>query len=290
MDNYVRTCPNCGKRLEYQSYSAWHMANKTQSLCRNCAYKKSAVRVADLSKLLEDTYTTYYWIGFLLADGSFSDNRLKLTLKKSDAAQVHKFGEFVSYMGSYGTSDISECVVCKDSVIVPKIMNKFGIIYKKTYNPPTQLDVLQKDYLYCLLAGFIDGDGNIQKQNKRDDFMLRIKNHSAWLPVLNLFSTLICGDEKAIINNQGYAQLTITDTKILQELKKQILQYNLPLLKRKWDVIDMDFISKYTIAEGLRNKVMKLLKQNVKQKDIALICNTSPANVTRIKKLYEVRK
>ena len=98
--------------------------------------------------------------------------------------------------------------------------------------------------------------------------MLRIKNHSTWLPVLNLFSTLICGNEKAIINNQGYAQLTITDTKILQKLKKQILQYNLPLLKRKWDIIDMDFISKYTKAEDLRNKVIELLKQNVKQKFI----------------------
>ena len=211
-------------------------------------------------------------------------------LKKSDGEHVHKFGNFVQYTGSYGTSSISEYVACKDSVIVPRIMDKFNITYKKTYNPPMHLNNLSKEYLYCLLAGFIDGDGNIQKQNKRNDFMLRIKNHSTWLPVLNLFSTLICGNEKAIINNQGYAQLTITDIKILQKLKKQILQYNLPLLKRKWDIIDMDFISKYTKAEDLRNKVIELLKQNVKQKDIALICNTSPANVTKIKKLYGVRK
>ena len=48
----------------------------------------------------------------------------------------------------------------------------------------------------------------------------------------------------------------------------------------------MNFVSKYKIAEDLRNKVIGLLKQNVKQKDIASICNTSPANVTKIKKLY----
>lgn len=59
-------------------------------------------------------------------------------------------------------------------------------------------------------------------------------------------------------------------------------------MRRKWDIIDMDFVSKYTTAEDLRNRVIELLKQGVKQKDIASICNTSPANVTRIKKLYEV--
>ena len=61
-------------------------------------------------------------------------------------------------------------------------------------------------------------------------------------------------------------------------------------MKRKWDIIDMGFVSKYTTAEDLRNKVINLLKQNVKQQDIASICNTSPANVTRIKKLYESNK
>ena len=84
-------------------------------------------------------------------------------------------------------------------------MSKFGILDKKTYNPPITLDTIQEDYLYCILVGFIDGDGNIQNQNKRKDFMLRIKNHSSWLQILNIFSTLICGEERAKINNQGYA-------------------------------------------------------------------------------------
>lgn len=287
MKEYSRICPNCGKVLEYKSYSAWYNANKKQSLCRNCSCTKNSQRVADLSKLLEDNYQSYYWIGFLLADGSFSDNRLKLTLKKSDSQQVHKFGEFISYTGTYGTSEISESVACKDSVVVPKVMNKFGIPQNKTYNPPG-LEGVNSDYMYCILAGFIDGDGNIQNQSGREDFMLRIKLHSSWLKILNIFSVLICGQEKATINKQGYAQLSITNTKVLQELKEKILSYNLPLLKRKWDIIDMDFVSKYTTAEDLRNRVIELLKQGVKQKDIASICNTSPANVTRIKKLYEV--
>ena len=85
MKNYVRICPECGKIIEYKSYAAHHNANNKNSLCRSCAYKMSTIRAADLSKLLEDNFISYYWIGFLLADGSFSDNRLKLTLKKNDS-------------------------------------------------------------------------------------------------------------------------------------------------------------------------------------------------------------
>ena len=50
----------------------------------------------------------------------------------------------------------------------------------------------------------------------------------------------------------------------------------------------MDFISKYTKAEDLRNKVIELLKQNVKQKDIALICNTSPAMSLKLRNYMEL--
>lgn len=290
MNKYVRICPNCNKEIEYKSYSAWYNANKKQSLCRSCSYKQSTKRVADLSKLLDETYIAYYWMGFILADGSFVDNRLKFTLKKDDSEQVHRLGEFISYTGSYGKSSIKEGICCKDSIVVPQIMEKFGISYNKTYNPPKNLSNIKEDFLYCLLAGFIDGDGNIQHQNKRKDFMLKIKVHNSWIDILNIFSKLICNEEKAKINNQGYAELSITNTHVLQDLKKRISNYNLPLLKRKWDIIDMGFVSKYTTAEDLRNKVINLLKQNVKQQDIASICNTSPANVTRIKKLYESNK
>lgn len=69
-----------------------------------------------------------------------------------------------------------------------------------------------------------------------------------------MFSVVICGNPRAKINSSGYAELVISDTKILQALKKRITAYNLPLLKRKWDIIDMGFVSRYTTAEDLRNR------------------------------------
>ena len=119
---------------------------------------------------------------------------------------------------------------------------------------------------------------------------MRIKNHSSWEDVLKLFGTLITNKDCVKIKNKVYSEIIIYNTKIIQDLKNKILSYNLPLLNRKWDIINMNFVSKYTKAEELRNQVIELLNKGLKQKEIAEICNTSPANVSKIKKLYGERK
>lgn len=284
---YKRNCPNCNKELEYKSYTSWYNANKNNSLCRNCGCKKNKERSANLSKLLEDSLEAFYWIGFLLADGSFVDGRLKFVLKKDDSNQVHKFGEFIEYTGSYGTSENSESVTCKDIDVVNKICEKFNILPRKTYNPPNSILKFNKDLCYALLAGFIDGDGRIANQTKRKDFFLTIKNHSSWLNILQEFNSLICEENFCKINSSGYAVLTITNTEILKNLKKKILSLNIPILSRKWDIIDLNFESKYKKVEILHQKVVELYLQGKRNKDIAEECNTSPANVTKIIKKYK---
>lgn len=283
---YKRICPKCEKEIQYKSYSAWYNANKKDTLCRSCSAKVKAPHCGDLKKLLEENNEAYYWIGFLLADGSFVNGRLKFCLAEKDKEQVYKFAKFINYTGTILESNNSVSISVKDIDIVNKICEKFNILPRKTYNPPNNLFNFSNDKLYCILAGFIDGDGCIQKQYRREDFMLRIKNHSSWESVLKNFSKLITGKECVKINSSGYAELTITNTKDLQNLKKKIISYNIPILERKWDIIDLNFVSKYTKAEELRLKVLDLLNKNIKQQDIAKLCNTSAANVSKIKKNY----
>ena len=283
---YKRICPNCGKEIEYKSYSAWYSANKSESLCRSCSAKARTIHCGDLSKLLEETPEAYYWMGFLMADGSFTDGRLKLALAKKDKEHLFKFAKYINYSGSFSESETALQVSVKDLEVVQQLCKKFTIFPKKTYNPPTILSTLTRDNLICFLAGFIDGDGNIQNQNKREDFFLRIKNHSSWESVLKLFGSIITDKECVKINSSGYAELVITNTQKLQELKKTVLKYDIPLLQRKWDIINLDFVSKYTKAEELRIKVLNLLAKGMKQQDIAELCGTSPSNVSKIKKCY----
>ena len=284
---YKRICPNCKKEIQYKSYNAWYNANKAKTSCRSCSYKKSANRCANLSNLLEDTPEAFYWVGFLLADGSFSDGRLTFTLKKSDSEQVHKFGKFIDYTGSYGNSNISESISCKDIDIVKKICNKFDIKPQKTYNPPETILKFDKELLIALLAGFIDGDGRIANQTNRKDFFLSIKNHGSWISILKEFNKLICEENFCKINSSGYSILTITNTECLKELKKKVIALNLPILSRKWDVIDLNFVSRYVTSKSTKQKVVELYNKGMRNKDIALTLGVSPATVTKYTKIIK---
>lgn len=285
---YTRICSNCRKVIEYKSYTAWHNANKANSECRSCAAKARIKRVANLAVLLDDNLESYYWMGFLLADGNFNDGRLTFSLKKSDSEHLKKFGNFISYTGTYGTSEVCDTISCKDIDVVSALCEKFDIHKTKTYNPPATLLKFNEKQNLALLAGFIDGDGCIKHQTGRNDFLLTIKCHSSWKLILKEFNSLICDTNFTKVNNQGYAVLNITNTKYLQSLKEKILSLNIPIMKRKWDIIDMNFISKYTKAEELRNKVINLHKQGYRNKDISEICSTSKANVTKILKQYKL--
>lgn len=285
---YTRICSKCGKTMEYKSYTAWYNANKVNSECRSCAAKVRTKRVANLAVLLEDNLESYYWIGFLLADGSFNEGKLTVSLKKSDLEHLKKFGTFISYTGTYGTSKVCETITCKDMDIVSELCKKFDIQKTKTYNPPKTIIKFNEEQNLALLAGFIDGDGCIRHQTNREDFYLTIKCHNSWAHILKEFNSLICESNFTKINNQGYAVLTITNTKYLQNLKRKIISLDIPIMSRKWDIIDMNFVSKYTKAEELHKKVIELYKQGYRNKDISTLYGTSKANVSKIIKTYKL--
>lgn len=64
-------------------------------------------------------------MGFLLADGSFHDNRLNLTLSVKDFNHLLKFANYINYNGSYGTSNTSKSITCKDIDVISKLKIKF---------------------------------------------------------------------------------------------------------------------------------------------------------------------
>lgn len=142
--------------------------------------------------------------------------------------------------------------------------------------------------MWHFIRGYFDGDGCIKYQFKRKDFVLTIKCHASWLNILNQFGKILGDETHCKLNSDGYAVLNITNTKLLKQLKLKVLSLNLPLLTRKWDRIDLNFRSKYEIAEELRQNVFKEFKLNILSKtDIAKKYNTSNANITKLYKKYE---
>ena len=286
MKKYKRICRICGKELNYGSYSAYWLAEKKNGLCINCASRKRAKRKCDLSPLLDNTPEAYYWIGFLLADGHFENGRIKFHLGLKDAEQVKKFASFIKWSGKFDDrGELGIGVAAKHTEVVEKLCDKFDIKQNKTYNPPNTILNHDKELLKYLLIGFVDGDGNIEHQHKRKDCFIHIKIHKSWEKILKEFCEIIEYDTTHVrVNKQGYCELYISNSNIVTKLKKETK--NLPVLKRKWDKIDETYVSRYVTSKIIREKVIEMLKNNVRNKDISKQLGISSSLVSKINKNY----
>lgn len=290
---YIRYCPKCGGEKVYKSLDSFR-TNKNSLLCRKCARKEvfSKLYPNKIEKLLDDTPETYYWIGYLLADGHFYENRIKFTQSGLDKISVEKFKTYleascdVKYNSKLDSFEFS--IMNVD--IVPKIKTKFDIKENKTYCPPDKkiFEDMDIDLLAYLFIGFIDGDGHIANLHNRPDYNLRIKVHSSWCDVLNICIERLFGlSDYVKINNQGYADVTIGDSQILKQFKRKYFENIIfEPLHRKWDVIDLNYVGKYEQAKITFEKVKELYKKNYPVKQICQILNLKEGLVYKdIKKI-----
>jgi hypothetical protein len=240
---------------------------------------------SNLENLLAESPEAYYWIGFLMADGHFSEKRMTAILSIKDKEHLLKLASFVNnenlsvYKKSVGLR-------CMDSKIVPKIRRKFGIVNRKTYHP-CKIPIRNNSLFLSLLIGFIDGDGCICKNTRRRDSHIKIKCHASWLKnfiIMKERLSKIVGIEvsEPKINKQGYACWAITNTPTLRFLKKKTLELKIPVIDRKWRNIDQDFVSREEIARMRSIEVSKLLKTGARNIDIANRLGISKSTVTQI--------
>jgi hypothetical protein len=195
--------------------------------------------------LLGEDHETMYWIGMLFADGHFSDLG-RIILQLNDADRVKMFSVFI------GNAPITirkkwarTCI--QHSSIVSKIKEKYNISHQKTYNP-VSTSHCSVEQIASILIGFIDGDGCIQ--NRVDSgFKGTIKCHASWLPVFIEWRRRLSGlmdiGGKPKLNSRGYAEWHLSATQ-LRQLKDHTNIHNLPVMKRKWDIVVTKQIFKLT--------------------------------------------
>lgn len=232
---------------------------------------------SNLSSLLEESPEAYYWIGFLMADGHFSEKRITLTLSDKDKSHIKKFGKYIKLTSIKNYSNKCRAYVYVSSMdykIVPKIREKFSISSRKTYDP-CDISKIKNDNLFIsLVIGFIDGDGCIKKQHGRKDCAISIKCHSSWLNNLQYISDRICGilglkPNTAIINKKGYANVCFSNSIILKFLKNKSKKLKLPFLKRKWDNINLKLKNRREISKNNFSKINKMIQEGLALKEIS---------------------
>jgi hypothetical protein len=247
---------------------------KSNSIGINRSY--DFLRESKMEILLEDKLEAFYWIGFILADGHINDNiRLKVTLSSNDFEHLIKFSKYVQ-CDNIQKDDIKCTITLQNKEMCPKICNKFAIKSDKTYNPPDfNSYIFDKELIFSLIIGFIDGDGHIGKVFKRQDCNLRIHIHKSWLDNLIfierfLYDYFSVDKDKILstIGNDGYSSLTISNNKILRKLKKESVKLKLPILERKWNNIDENRKSRNDKSNLIKIYIEKLKSIGLKNSDI----------------------
>ena len=251
---FIRTCPSCGKEITYARKSDYNKAVKKGSVCKSCAVSKSSIfktghhfndsvkRENSLNRLMtEQTPQSFYWIGFLIADGSFhSGGKFELGLAEKDLGVIEAFCEYIAYNNKimYREDTKSYRISFANSIENPKFMEKYGFKPRKTYNP---IDFFvfkdyDKELLLALLIGIIDGDGSIQPNGSSNAFCITITAHESWTQFYQEFMETLDIPEH-ISNREGSTTITIRICRreILQLLQDVITNNNLFHLKRKWN-------------------------------------------------------
>lgn len=218
------------------------------------------LRNNNLEILLNESCQTYYFIGLLMADGYFNDREIILSQSIKDYDLVNEFAKYVGCDNvqtnkGVGTltingvetkgSDIRKMNIC-DNIIVPKIKNKFNIIYvknekTKTYYPPSVniFKNMTNDMFISFLIGFIDGDGYISKSVRGGNSII-ITTHINWLENLTYWVTKLSDisgvkfSEKCISIEDSIVRVRLYKKEVMMYLKKFINKNNLIVSSRKW--------------------------------------------------------
>lgn len=255
----------------FPNKSKSNIQHKASNLGIKRIYRLPQPKYGDLSCLLEETPISYYWLGFLLADGHFGEKHIKLSLSYKDLDHLYKYKNFINYTQEIKIyKNIPEIKVI-DSIIVPKIREKYNICNTKTYHP-CDISKICGDFLACFITGFIDGDGSIQKRVKtlkrpnNDNTTITIKVHSSWKSNIDYMNKYITEQTntkyiESIIDSKGYCRKIFSNNIQQQFLKRMIIQYNLPVLDRKWNLIDEYKIGKNQQSLINEQNVLRLLNE-----------------------------
>lgn len=206
--------------------------------------------------IFSNSLESYYWIGFLIADGHFEDDSaIYLELASEDVEHLKKFKKFAKTDNEIMVRDRDNAytsgrfvrLAIRDKDNIGKICKKFNIASDKTHHPPTlRVSGMSDEQFLALLIGFIDGDGWISKNGKEEP-MIGIEVHSSWLNNLRIIENFLehitqvkFKEQLSHISKDDHAVMRITHFKVLKYIKTFAIKNKLPLLTRKWENLQIE--------------------------------------------------
>ncbi len=240
-------------------------------------------------KLLDGSLLSYYWHGFLIGDGNISSvGRFVVTLAIKDKEHLQKYNNWIpGKLQEYTTSIDNEKsyssggtyikYTCNDKITANLFLKIYDIENKKkTEFPPNLKNLEVSDQFISFFFGMFDADGCVCTRSNKDQQIangLKIEVHKNW------FDTLCYIQQKLLFfykiesqvkyTSRGYAKLMITKYEYLKQLKQIAISLQLPILKRKWDKIDLNYTAKKNIFKTSIPIIEEFLKDNKSWEDIS---------------------
>ncbi len=214
-------------------------------------------KLSDISILLEETPASYYWMGFLMADGSFTDRRIYIGTSQKDLSHLLKFKKYIKSTNKMMKLKNEDHYRFKVTSVneVRKLKNKFHISSRKTYEPCNLQFIENQELLFSLIVGLIDGDGCVYKVKHCNSYRLSFNMHSSWVNNLNYIKSFLYSyfkeldktrparvkstltympqDKTKTKREYQLSFMSITKRSLLQKLKTKAIDLDIPFMDRK---------------------------------------------------------
>lgn len=214
---------------------------------------KSRKVVSDVSWLLNGTNLSFYWLGFIMADGNFSDQgNIRFYISVKDDYKVRELAELckskVHYRMSKSTGNQFVGTTVYDSKVCKEIFRIFGLVKgkPKTYHPPNLSCLSTDESFLSFLAGFIDGNGcigsyDVVRRGKKTKLnSLVLCNHESWKDTYQYINKRISEllNIKYLPSRvqicESKCRLTYRSVLFLRSLNSKVMSLNIPVMERKW--------------------------------------------------------
>lgn len=225
-----------------------HTIMSIQHQIYKLGFRKSQFRKCDLSILLEETPESSYWLGFLAADGTFTNRRISLTISSKDKNHLSRFLAFVKSKNKIRRVGKTNClrVNLTQVDVVSELVSRLKISSNKTKHP---LDLSwfdsKPELLFSFIVGYIDGDGSISKKKYANSYLLNVVGDKSWLGNFILYFRFI--HEYFNLNSKSSEPKLRTSMVKLPQLKT----------KRKFTISDLR-ISRLDVIKSIKQEADKL--------------------------------
>lgn len=205
-------------------------------------------------QLLCDELESYYWHGFIMADGHISKSgTIAITLAERDTSHLIKFKDFLKIDQKithkttktiYSNDTRSSSIIVSDIDTCEKFKELYSVGSTKTTQPPDMSSLNTKDKFIAFFIGFFDGDGCFDIRKDYGAVCMKIECHPNWHQTLGIISNKLKEffdiQSSLKFTNRGYSCFRIYKYNNFIKFKNFILMHSIPALKRKWDYIDID--------------------------------------------------